>query len=621
MGTRGTLVFLLLLVITEVYTQAQGDTVLIQELDEVVVSDSRFELKRENSGKTVITIGADILERNPGVSVASLLNQYSGIEIGGSRSRQGEVLGVFARGGRGRQVLVLLDGVRVADPSSFSQEFDLRLLSTTDIASIEIIKGAASTLYGTNAAAAVINIRTRESANNPLSGVFQSQMGTNQTASDQNYRIARFNQAARISGTLNGFTYAVGLSHEFANGLSSLATTAGEEDPFSRVGTSLRLGYKAGKNFSFTLYGQEQRLRNDYDETFGFSDAPYQFVSRQLRTGITSSFSYRGGNLNFNAAYSEYDSENLSAFPSAFKGDNLIMDLYNRYTLGKNVFTALGINYSEDRALSQNTEQITQFDPYFNLVYVSGKGWNINTGARFNQHSQYGNHLVYTINPSYRWRLNKGYLRVLTSYSTSFIAPSLPQLFGEFGANPDLQPETNRTLEAGLELAFPGKIRSSVVFFNRKEQDAVIFNNSTFQYFNADSEVAVSGLELEIDWQATEQIRLNGNYTFTERKGDNAIRIPKHKWNLNLGYQVDQRLFAQLSGSFTGDRRDTDFNTFSDVPLDRFFLLGMQVSYELLPNRLKVYLQGENLGNSRFEEVLGFTIRGRNLAFGFQFKL
>ena len=621
MNIRCTVIFVLFLTIIKVYSQQQTDTLLIQELDEVVVSDSRFELKRENSGKTVISIGPEILERNPGLPVAALLNQYSGIEIGGSRGRQGEVLGVFARGGRGRQVLVILDGVRVADPSSFSQEFDLRLLSSADIASIEIIKGASSTLYGTNAAAAVIIIRTKESAANAFSGVFQSQMGTNQTTSDQNYRLARFSQSARISGTLDALTYVVGLSHDFANGLSSLAATTGEEDPFSRVGTSLRIGYRAGKQLSFTLYGQEQRFRNDYDETFGFSDAPYQFVSRQLRTGITSSFLYQGGNLFFNVAFSEYDSENFSSFPSAFKGDNLIMDLYNRYQIGKKLYTVLGINYSQDRDLSQNKEKVTQLDPYFNLVFVSDKAWNINTGARLNLHSQYGTHAVYTINPSYRWRFNKGYLKALASYSTSFIVPTLPQLFGEFGANPDLQPETNGTLEAGLELSMPGKFRSSVVYFNRKEQDAVIFNNSTFQYFNADSDIDVSGLELELNWQVTEQIDLSGNYTFTERKGDNAIRIPKHKWNLNLGYQMGQRLSAQLSGTFTGDRRDRDFNTFTDLTLDRFFLLGINVSYEVVPDRLKMYLQGENIGNTFFEEVVGFTTRGRNLAFGLQLSL
>ena len=100
----------------------------LQELDEVVVSDSRFRLKRENSGKTVVKISPAELLNNQGKTVAEIINTKSGIEISGSRGRQGEVLGVFARGGRGRQVLILIDGVRVSDPSSFSQNMILGCL-------------------------------------------------------------------------------------------------------------------------------------------------------------------------------------------------------------------------------------------------------------------------------------------------------------------------------------------------------------------------------------------------------------------------------------------------------------------------------------------------------------
>ncbi|MBT8206046.1 MAG: TonB-dependent receptor plug domain-containing protein, partial [Eudoraea sp.] len=214
-----------LCVIAPGYSQIKMDTMLIQQLDEVVVSDSRFELRRENSGKTVITIGAEVLERNQGVPIAALLNQFGGIEIGGSRSRQGEILGVFSRGGRGRQVLVLLDGVRVSDPSSFSQEYDLRSLAISNIESIEIIKGAASTLYGTNAATAVINIKTKKSADKSIAATFRAQMGTNQTASDQNYRLANFSNSAQISGTLEAFTYSMAVTNDYANGISSLSTT------------------------------------------------------------------------------------------------------------------------------------------------------------------------------------------------------------------------------------------------------------------------------------------------------------------------------------------------------------------------------------------------------------
>ena len=137
------------------------DSIKVQELEEVVVSDTRFPIRRENSGKTVIKIGPEELSRNQGKSLSEIINTKSGIEISGSRGRPGEILGTFIRGGRGKQVIVVIDGIRVSDPSSFSQEYDLRLLPTSGIESVEIIKGASSTLYGANAATAVINITAK----------------------------------------------------------------------------------------------------------------------------------------------------------------------------------------------------------------------------------------------------------------------------------------------------------------------------------------------------------------------------------------------------------------------------------------------------------------------------
>ena len=142
------------------FSQEKND-VKLEELDEVVITDSRFELKRENSGKTVINISTEEIEKNQGRTIAELINTKSGIEINGSRSNAGQNLGTYVRGGNNRQVLVLIDGVQMGDPSFISGDYDLRLLNLSQIESIEIIKGAASSLYGSGAATAVINIKTK----------------------------------------------------------------------------------------------------------------------------------------------------------------------------------------------------------------------------------------------------------------------------------------------------------------------------------------------------------------------------------------------------------------------------------------------------------------------------
>ena len=158
----------------------------------------------------------------------------------------------------------------------------------------------------------------------------------------------------------------------------------------------------------------------------------------------------------------------------------------------------------------------------------------------------------------------------MASYATSYITPSLTQLFGAFGANADLEAEDNRTVETGVEYALGSTLRANLLYFNRNEKNAVIFDNVAFQYFNAGTEIEAQGAEAELHWRLLRNLSLDINYTFTERKGDNAIRIPKHKINALLGYRWNERTFTSLNYRHTGQRFDTDFATFSDVELKPF---------------------------------------------------
>ncbi len=597
----------------------QQDSLQLTQLNEVVVSDSRFALKRENSGKTVIKISTEELERNQGRTVAELINTKSGIEITGSRGRDGSVFGVFARGGRGRQALVIIDGVRVSDPSSFSQEYDLRLLSTANIESIEIIKGAASTLYGTNAATAVINITTKKGAERPISGSFRSSIGTNQTADDTNGNLGSITNGASVNGQLKKFRYGVDFSNRYSSGLSAAVTPENEEDNTSHFATNVKLGYVFSENFELSVYGNQTKFTTDFDADR--MEAPNRSRVEQERVGLASVINYGSGSIHVNSAYSTYDSFNVSTFgESTSEANNWVLDAYNKYIIDEKWHTILGVNYIKDKAVFSSEADFSILDPYANVVYVSDFGFNLNTGARLNTHSEYGNHFVYNLNPSYAFQTQNGYVKLLGSYATSYITPNLIQLFGDFGANPDLEPEENRTLEGGVEYFVNDKLRLSTLYFNRNEKNTIGFDQN-FTSINVADEIDASGVEVELSWHPSNQFSLDANYTFTERKGDVAIRIPKHKVNLAAGYQICETTNVSFTYAYTGERFDTDFNTFSNVSLEAFSLIGLYVEHQLIPERLKVFLNGSNLLNEDFVEVIGFTTRGRNISAGFHLNL
>ena len=137
-------------------------------LDEVVVTDSRFALKRSQSGKTVVKMKQEEIQQFSGLGLGILLSTHLGIDVIGKNLYSGHNPSTISiRGGRNRQVLILIDGVRVSDPSRIDNDFDINALSIEMIESIEIVKGAASSLYGSSAATGVINITTVKAGAGP----------------------------------------------------------------------------------------------------------------------------------------------------------------------------------------------------------------------------------------------------------------------------------------------------------------------------------------------------------------------------------------------------------------------------------------------------------------------
>lgn len=296
--------------------QTENDT--IESLEEVVLIDSKFELKRENSGKVVTKITAGQLERAAGQTIPDVINRVSGIEINGSRSYDGQNLGYYVRGGRNREVVIMVDGVQLSDPSSISNDFDLRLLPLDQVASIEIIKGASSTLYGSGAAAAVINITTKGPVDKKIGLQLQSTMGTNQTQQNQDYDIAQFDNAVGLSGRLSDFNYQVNFSHRYSENMSAVKSqdenVTFEDDPFSKQNVYARVGYKINDQFKFYFYGNFDKFNSSFDDAFMYADADNNLKSEQFRTGSHWEATYENGSFIFSDSYSELNRRLFQVF-------------------------------------------------------------------------------------------------------------------------------------------------------------------------------------------------------------------------------------------------------------------------------------------------------------------
>ena len=624
--------------------QQQTDSLKVEQLEEVVVTDSRFKLKRENSGKTVVRISAKELEQNQGKTITEIINTKSGITINGSQSNSGQNLSTFVRGGQNRQVLVLIDGIAVSDPSQIENNYDLQLLALDQIESVEILKGASSALYGNRASTAVINITLKKASNSKVSANFTSFMATNNSSEDSNIDIADFTNSVGFNGSLNKFNYLVNFSHRSTDGLSAIkaeeGTASNSSDRYSKFGGNIKLGYKFTDAFDVQLFANYDKYRTGFDESFGFTDADNLSNNKQYRIGIAPTFKYNKGSVTINAAINDNEREFESSFPSKFESQSIVVDAFNKYKFTNKLYTIVGVNYVKtemdsysipfggsdfEPSITSNVANDNIFDPYVNVTYLSGSGLNINAGARLNNHSEYGSHFVYNVNPSYVFKFaDAKSLKVLSSYSTAYITPSLFQLFAAGFGNVDLQPQEDTTIEVGLAFDMNSKLSISTVYFNRDQDnfiDYVVTNPDTFEgeYQNVSDDFKVQGVEVEVSYQPTSKLNLDANYTFTERKDGVIFRVPKHKVNAVLGYQMSECTFASLSYQFNSERTSPFFNDdfTANRILESYSLVNFNVNHTIIKDRLKVFASVSNVFNEDYEELYRFTTLGRNFRLGF----
>ncbi len=608
-----------------------------EKLNEVVVSDSKFALSKEKSGKVIVKITAADLKKRSGQSLASILSSVAGVEINGNQSRNGKDLGLYIRGGRNHQVLILIDGVPVTDASGISLSYDLRLLPVEQIESIEVMKGASSTLYGSGAATGVINITLKKAGKKAIAGNAYVNVGTQTVAKITDYSVQDYNQGFAVNGGFEKVNYFASLNSTETTGISEAKSlnndTTFENDTFSRVNSVVKIGITPTKKLSLDFFANYDRIKSYFDAG-SFADNLDNFnLSEQYRVGFTPKYKYNKGEfvVNTSANMINRDIFNFGSFFLA-KSRSVIVDAYNKYEISSEFFVVTGAQFqfhemsndSEYDAISNEVAKFNMIDPYLTAVYNSDFGLNINTGARYNIHSKYGNNLVYNINPSFNF---SEVFKVLASYSTAFVTPSLYQLYSPYG-DLDLSSEKDATAEVGFEAGFlDKKLIVNAVAFQREEENAIGFDLTTYKYFNVNGKNKAKGLETMIAYALNDKVKFNANYTFTELERQSRILNPKHKVNAAVDVQATARLAFNLGYQFVSDRY-LEFTTYTEPTYDPvlnseilkdYQLVNTNVRYELMKNRLNIFAAVDNVLDKDFVESRGYSARGRNFKLGLNF--
>jgi len=605
----------------------------IESLNEIVVTATKFETNKKNVGKIVYKITQETIENNQGRTVVDLLNDVPGVEINGNFSTKGQNLGYYIRGGRNRQVAILIDGVNVNDPSSFNADFDLRQIDINQIESIEVLKGASSTLYGSGAATGVINIILKKSSKDSFAGTFTTSVGTNSSSENPKFSGEEFSTNFNFNGTLGKVDYLLALNANGSSGLSAAESTTDipfEEDNFARQNVLLKVNYAVNDKLKIGLLSSYDEFSTDFD---GFDFDPVTFASIpadrennsksvQKRVGLNADYSYKKGELKIRTFLTEID-RNESPSNDFFYGEVYGFDVYNNYKFNNQFSFLVGFT-SQFQDMIQKTSFSTIeegsgkqhfYDPYISFNYFSESGFNLNAGTRLNMHSEYGNNLVFNVNPSYNFKISENDFKVFASYSTAFVAPTLSEIFTKLPTIDELLPEEDITIEGGFDLDLGDKININATYFYREETNKIGFDPTTFQTINDFGTFLARGLETEISYKASQKLRLLANYTYIDRDENLLLKIPQNKFFIKADYSLFPQTFTSLSYRFVDETKD-----FGNVDLASYSLVDFFINHSLLENKVIFYGSITNIFNENFQEIAGFTTRGRNYNIGLRIK-
>ncbi len=582
-------------------------------LDEITLIESQIPISRKESGRSIIKIDSVDLKKFGGRNISELLSTKAGIITLGNASITGQNLRYAIRGSNNNQVLILIDGVRISDPSRIDNDFDINFLNINQIESIEILKGASSSLYGSSASAGVINITTKKSSKSKL---FSIDLITG-TENDAKRKLDNLTYFSSNLGFDKDFTFlklGFNLSTLNTNGMSAISSGS-EIDNFSKYNFNLNLSNKDGP-FEWYFILNKSQIKNGYDNSFPIEDA--KFIGLSFLESLSSRFKYEysKGEISITAGFQNTSREYRDNYPLTFNSTNKSAEILNKFKISDKIYSVQGLLFQDSGY--DGVPNVSQVGLYSNLVYLSGKNLNFSLGGRINNHQTYGKFFTYSLNPSYNIDFKESEnIKIFATLNSAFIAPSLYQLYDPYSGNKELLPEESVSKEIGIEINNQ-KRNLSIVFFEREENPKIIyeydFSTFTGGYINSPSDLTFRGVEVDYSKKFFNKMDFNFNYTFNELKSGTLQRLPKHSFNESITYYLKSNKQLSFIYRYRGKREALGGTEI----LNSYGLMDLRYSFS--KDKMKFNFWINNIFNKEYVEILNYSSKGRNLRFGISYE-
>jgi len=630
------------LLVFSIHSFAQKDSTFSRQLDEVVVTASKTLLKQSQTGKIVTVLDQKIISNNAGRSLSELLNTQAGFFINGANNTPGTNLDVYFRGAGTGNMLIVIDGIPVFDPSQSNNSFDLNSIPLDQVERIEILKGGQSTTWGSDAVAGVIQVFLKKNAKKKLLINGSLAAGTYNTT----------NAGAGISGTVNRLGYSVQYNHAKSDGLSAAYDSTGtknfDKDGFEQNNWQAELNYQFSNSVSARAFGNFSNYHNGLDAGAFTDDRDFTAKNKNNLGGLFLQYRKTNFTWHVSGSYQQAkrsftdDSTDISTPYSNFSqgnytGNTITAETYGNARISRHLEMVGGVQYIHqntkqsylsissfgpfETALGKDSSKINQWSAYASLLVLDVNGFSFEAGGRVNNHSIYGNNATFTINPSFKIDENT---RFFLNVSSAYKIPSIYQLYSEYG-NKDLKPESSITYEAGIQAEDVNKkFMVRFVGFKRDTKNLIIFFTDpvTFagKYINRDKQNDY-GFELESTLQLADWGNWNNNFAFIDGQGtedhikiDNLYRRPKFTMNSTLTLQPVKSLTIIPAFRYVGSRLSGPYDA-GPAEQPHYYILNCFVGYKVI-NNLRVFINLHNITNQQYFDVPGYNSKRFNFMAG-----
>ncbi len=574
-----------------------------EELSQItVVSATKSEQSIKDVTSDVDVITKEEIEERHYTTVNEAINSLSGINVinNGGLGKQSSV---FMRGFDGKRILVLIDGIKVNDVTSASgAQFENLML--TDIKRIEVIKGAQSGIWGADASAGVINIITKTPKD-----------GTNGTMNVE-------------YGSYNTKKYGLSLSHKtkdyYIKGSFSKLDSDGftakaprgkdidnyEDDGYKNLTSNIKVGYNFDDNNKIDLIHTIINARNEYDGSNDSKDDTHSITKDRF-----SSINYNHTNdifsLDVHANKSKFHREYIATSPSKYDGS--IKDYgvkTNVPYLNNTSFLIFGADYKDyenkndlNRKYDNKAIFITNNNKFNNNMTI------VTESLRYDKYSDFNNKSTGKI--GIKQYINDD-LYFKSNYGTAYNIPTLSQMYGKFGPNPLLNPESTKSFDIGLN--YKG---FDLTYFSSKVDDMIDWDGSGYK--NLDGTSKLKGYELSYIHDLNSDILLTLNYTHLnvkDNKGYDLERRAKDSMKFGLDYYGIKKFHFNINGQYIGDRKQYKYGTHDvSARTGNYTLWNGVINYEIKKN-INTYMKIDNIFNKYYQNIDGYATAERSAYVG-----